>query len=151
MPRRKSTEEKTYVVLSPTNINKRSSSISTSYVYSPSTNLSTETVTDRKYAPQRIINRNYAYKLDSDYSPSVSSYVDYDYEPKKSTSESFRTKYAPSFKTKTSLTYAPQTDDNLIYKPELHSVFKPQFVFVSNYQTLKDYYAYLLQLLSLLR
>ncbi len=151
MPRRKSTDEKTYVVLSPTNINKRSASISTSYVYSPSRSISTETVTDTKIAPQRIINKNYAYKLDYDYSPSVYRDIDYDYEPTKNVSEFFRTKYAPSFKTKASLTYTPQTSDSLTYKPEPKIMFKPQYVFVSNYQTLKDYYAYLIQLLSLLR
>jgi len=150
MPRR-SKDERTYVVLSPTTINRENTSISTSFVYSPSRSVSRETSTDTKIAPQKIVNKNYAFKSDYDYSPSVSRDIDYEYEPINRNSQSYRTKYAPSFKAKASLTYAPETHDSLTYRPQLKSVFKPQPILVSNYQALKDYYAYIIQLLSLLR
>jgi hypothetical protein len=122
-----------------------------SVVDSPSTTIDTDTVTDEKYASQTILNKNYAYELDYDHSPQISRDVDYDYEPINKNFKSYKTKIAPSFKAKASLTYSPQANDNLTYQPELHSVFKPQFIFVSNEQTIKDYYDYIIQLLSLLR
>jgi len=138
-------------IYSPSTVRKNRRSSNVSISYSPSNSRSNSYSYSNKYAPSTAYANYRILKRYVDDSPSTSlSYSD-DYAPTFYRSNVVKEKYAPSSGIEYYLRYAPSNDETLDYDPILISRFKPQILVTSNYGSLRDYYAYLINLLSVLR
>jgi len=138
-------------VYSPRSIRKNRRDTSRTTVDQPFTYNNKDNSNDVRIAYSTIRNNTRVNRYYRDYSPSTSLSFSEDYAPTYYRSTDIKQRIAPFTDYDYYLRYSPTNDESLEYQPILISRFRPQVLVTSNYGTLKDYYAYLLNLLSVLR
>jgi len=118
--------------------------------YSPSISRELSPYRAIKYAPIRLSEAYGIFRPVYDYSPFTFRSLSSDYAPQNYNVQGFFQKYAPITEHDLYTRYAPYSNRSLIYEPIIASKFKPQPIVISNAQALKDYYDYLIELLTIL-
>jgi hypothetical protein len=138
-------------IYSPTNIRKNSVSTANYTINGRTEYRYRSSGIGVKNAPQRYTS---SYKIDYDtnvFAPSGYVSTTSVRSPTNYRSTSLRYKYAPYDYYKYYLRYAPYDEETLNYVPILATTYRPQPVIISNNETIRDYYEYLINLLMTLR
>jgi hypothetical protein len=137
-------------VYNPILLRKEQRAINRNFIYSP--------LIERRrlgsffidYAPETVTQTYNILRSHYTFSPFAFRSFDRNYSPQEfKTFESVQ-KYSPFSEYNSFNRYSPFIDKSLIYKPVVISKHKPQPLIITNAQTLKDYYDYLVRLLSIL-
>jgi len=134
----------------PIMLRKSRKNLTRSIDYSPSISRDLSPSRSMRYAPVKLSESYGVFRPVYDYSPFIFRSQSSDYAPQNYDVRGSFQKYAPIREDNLYSRYAPYSNRSLLYEPVIAYKFKPQPVIVSNIQALKDYYEYLIELLTIL-
>jgi len=135
---------------SPTIVFKSNVNRSYNNKFSPFTSYNSSYDYSSDFSPTNIRQTYRTNKFFSNTSPKTYQSFYSDYAPYNYRSNDIRYKYAPFTDYQYYNRYSPSLETYTDYKPVLVSRFKPQPVIVNNRKTLRDYFDYVLGLLTIL-